>query len=168
MNKDNLIEFAKDQCEIFPEDSAMGWYLRETLKTLQAGPYKDAVEWSITDPKNTITKESTAYRRYRDLLEYFGDDSILEDDEEFKKWLERMKWHVRKANELHQKYECQKEQCEDVTGHWFVDERPEGDREIICSNCEQPIFRYHKLDFDYRPNYCPNCGAKMREESEEA
>lgn len=50
------------------------------------------------------------------------------------------------------------------TGHWFVDERPESDREIICSNCEQPIFKYHKLGFDYRPNYCPNCGAKMGEE----
>ena len=52
------------------------------------------------------------------------------------------------------------------TGHWFIDERPESDREIICSNCEQPIFRYHKLDFDYRPNYCPNCGAKMVEPQE--
>ena len=50
------------------------------------------------------------------------------------------------------------------TGHWFIDERPESDREIICSNCEQPIFKYHKLDFDYRPNYCPNCGARMESE----
>ena len=46
-------------------------------------------------------------------------------------------------------------------GQWFVDERPESNREIICSNCEKPVFRYHKIDFDYRPNYCPNCGAKM-------
>lgn len=46
-------------------------------------------------------------------------------------------------------------------GHWYIDERPESDREIICSNCEQPVFKYHKLDFDYRPKYCPNCGAKM-------
>ena len=51
-------------------------------------------------------------------------------------------------------------------GYWFVDERPEGDREIICSNCEQPIFRYHKLDFDYRPNYCPNCGTEMKMKTE--
>ena len=51
-------------------------------------------------------------------------------------------------------------------GHWFIDERPESDRETICSNCEQPIFKFHKLDFDYRPHFCPNCGAKM-EESEE-
>jgi hypothetical protein len=51
---------------------------------------------------------------------------------------------------------------ESKTGHWIIDERPESNREIICSNCEQPIFKYHKMDFDYRPNYCPNCGAKMR------
>lgn len=48
------------------------------------------------------------------------------------------------------------------TGHWFVDERPESNREVICSNCEQPVFKYHKLDFDYRPKFCPNCGAYMR------
>ena len=49
-------------------------------------------------------------------------------------------------------------------GHWFVDERPESNREVICSNCEQTVFKYHKLDFDYRPKYCPNCGAKMVDE----
>jgi hypothetical protein len=35
MNKDNLIEFAKEQCKIFPEDSYMGEYLRETIKILE-------------------------------------------------------------------------------------------------------------------------------------
>ena len=32
---EELIEFAKDQCEIFPEDSHMGKYLRETVKILE-------------------------------------------------------------------------------------------------------------------------------------
>lgn len=50
------------------------------------------------------------------------------------------------------------------TGRWFLDERPESDRKVVCSNCNQPIFKYHKLDFDYRPKYCPNCGAKMEAE----
>lgn len=50
------------------------------------------------------------------------------------------------------------------TGHWFIDERPESDRELVCSNCDQPIFKYHKLEFDYRPKYCPNCGANMKSE----
>lgn len=37
MNTTNneLIEFAKDQCEIFPEDSYMGKYLRETIKDVE-------------------------------------------------------------------------------------------------------------------------------------
>jgi len=43
MNKDKLIEFAKEQCEIFPEDSYMGKYLRETIKILQAEPCEDAI-----------------------------------------------------------------------------------------------------------------------------
>ena len=43
MDKDNLIEFAKEQCEIFPENSAMGWYLRETIKMLQAEQCEDAI-----------------------------------------------------------------------------------------------------------------------------
>ena len=53
------------------------------------------------------------------------------------------------------------EQPQQKTGHWYIDERPESNRETICSSCEQPIFKYHKVDFDYRPKYCPNCGAKM-------
>ena len=46
-------------------------------------------------------------------------------------------------------------------GHWFIDERPESNKEIVCSNCDQPIFKYHKLNFDYRPKYCPDCGCRM-------
>lgn len=53
----------------------------------------------------------------------------------------------------------------DKSGYWYIDERPESDREVMCSNCEQPIFRYHKLNFDYRPKFCPNCGAKMVEDT---
>ena len=53
------------------------------------------------------------------------------------------------------------------TGQWFIDERTESDREVVCSNCDQPIFKYHKLDFDYRPKYCPNCGARMAESEDE-
>ncbi|MCR5312166.1 MAG: hypothetical protein K6E54_00690 [Bacteroidaceae bacterium] len=47
------------------------------------------------------------------------------------------------------------------TGYWYKNER----KETICSNCEKPIFAFRKLDFDYRPTYCPNCGARMSLES---
>ena len=43
MDKNKLIKFAKEQCEIFPEDSYMGEYLRETIKILQAEPCEDAI-----------------------------------------------------------------------------------------------------------------------------
>lgn len=47
-----------------------------------------------------------------------------------------------------------------VHGYWFIDERPESDRKVTCSVCEEPVFRY--LDtIDWRPKYCPHCGAKM-------
>lgn len=42
------------------------------------------------------------------------------------------------------------------TGHWHIINRG-----LICSNCDKSIFKYHKLNFDYKPKYCPNCGAKM-------
>ena len=49
-----------------------------------------------------------------------------------------------------------------VHGYWFVDERSESDREVICSVCEEPVFRYYN-HIDWRPKYCPHCGAKMDE-----
>ena len=58
--------------------------------------------------------EDVAKERYEDLCEYFGDmKDILKSREEFKKWLERIKWHIRKAEELYEKYEYPKESCED-------------------------------------------------------
>ena len=54
-----------------------------------------------------LEQQSIAEERYQDLVEYFGDKDvakcILEDREEFKKWLERIKWHVQKADELARK-----------------------------------------------------------------
>jgi hypothetical protein len=76
MNKDNLIEFAKEQYEIFPEDSYMGEYLRETLKMLQAEPCEDAVsrsqaleelEESAKHHAND-SREEVLLRRDRDII----------------------------------------------------------------------------------------------------
>ena len=58
---------------------------------------------------NALEQQSIAEERYQDLIEYFGDENVakcvLEDREEFKKWLERIKWHVQKADELARKLE---------------------------------------------------------------
>lgn len=50
------------------------------------------------------TKNDIAQERYQDLIEYFGDEkvakTILESKKEFKAWLERLRWNVKRADEL--------------------------------------------------------------------
>ena len=54
-----------------------------------------------------------AQERYEDLCEYFGDaKDILKSRKDFKAWLERIKWHIHKAEELYEKYEHKQEPCE--------------------------------------------------------
>lgn len=44
--------------------------------------------------------------RYEDLCDYFGDaKDILNSRDDFKAWLDRVKWHIRMAEELYKKYE---------------------------------------------------------------
>jgi hypothetical protein len=72
MNKDNLIEFAKEQCEIFPEDSYMGEYLRETIKMLQTEPCKDVISrkavLNTLDNIDKVLDEDRTVENYKDLL----------------------------------------------------------------------------------------------------
>lgn len=46
-------------------------------------------------------KTDIALDRYRDLQDYFGDEAvaktILENQTEFKAWLERLKWNIKKV-----------------------------------------------------------------------
>lgn len=45
--------------------------------------------------------EDMAKERYEDLCEYFGKaKDILKNREDFKAWLGRVRWHIRKAEEL--------------------------------------------------------------------
>ena len=50
-------------------------------------------------PKNDLAQE-----RYQDLMEHFGDEkvakAILESRKEFKAWLERLRWNVKRVDEL--------------------------------------------------------------------
>ena len=49
-------------------------------------------------------EEAIAQERYEDLCEYFGESKdILKNRDDFKEWLDRVKWHIRKAEELYEK-----------------------------------------------------------------
>lgn len=69
MNTTNneLIEFAKDQCEIFPEDSYMGKYLRETIKMLE--------ERTLVESSNDVMWNSVLLLN-RLKTEYCSDDKV--------------------------------------------------------------------------------------------
>lgn len=73
---DGLIEFAKKQCVIFPDDSEMGKYLRETLRILQESPCEDAVSrkkleklkrWRFSYDTNTTIPKSDLFVRLTDI-----------------------------------------------------------------------------------------------------
>lgn len=85
---EDLIEFAKEQCKIFPEDSYMGKYLREILKTLgeKADPVKAEMEKhtdrQIYDGCILLMQKMVDY--FEEYLEYLGYDlDKLDEDERF-------------------------------------------------------------------------------------
>ena len=71
-----------------------GWQGNEELTTA----YHMAIK--------ALEQDSIAQERYEDLCEYFGgSEAILKSRDDFKAWLDRVKWHVCKAEELYEKYE---------------------------------------------------------------
>lgn len=78
--------------------------------TFSSGIEKDCVLYvPLRDVNNHLKSlpseaylQTIATERYEDLCEYFGDREsiILTDQKEFKKWLERVRWHVKKVDEL--------------------------------------------------------------------
>jgi hypothetical protein len=116
MTLDEAIKHAEDvAAKCFAERSARNHSgkcgfehleLAAWLRELKA--YKEQDHCENTDPKNRIARE-----RYEDLVGYFGgDETILESREEFQKWLGRIKWHIKKCDELAR--EKEPEPCEDA------------------------------------------------------
>lgn len=48
-----------------------------------------------------------------------------------------------------------------VDGQWLYTGDIFNEGKLVCSNCG------HKIDMADKSNFCPNCGATMRKESEE-
>jgi hypothetical protein len=87
MNTTNneLIKFAKDQCEIFSEDSYMGKYLRETIKMLEDDltllkKIKQTREEIDTDVRTTVKH----FTNTDAVIDYVLDsiDELIEEEEE--------------------------------------------------------------------------------------
>lgn len=126
--------------------------------------------------------QTIATERYKDLCEYFGDreDPILTDRREFKRWLDRVRWHVKKVDELTKRsedewcteckeYDNEKHYCPRFrkvirrTVQEIEEERKKGkwlltDTMYACNKC-------HSVFYETSP-FCPNCGADMRGEKD--
>lgn len=76
-----LIEFAKDQCEIFPEDSTMGLFLRDVIKTSEIKVIPlDKVKKAIAQ---IIDEKDFAYAdfdRYKEEVLCVEPDELPDDD----------------------------------------------------------------------------------------
>ena len=73
---EELIEFAKDQCEIFPEDSHMGKYLRETVKILED-------ELTLSKKIKLIESEKTRKRLVFNSISNFARANVVKIDFDF-------------------------------------------------------------------------------------
>lgn len=73
----------------------------EHCKKCLAGNSQFELDKEFVEP---TTKNNLAQERYQDLIEYFDDEKvakiILENRGQFKAWLERLRWHVKRADEL--------------------------------------------------------------------
>ena len=76
----------------------------EDETTLDGNEMRDLVEFLSTLEQEPTTKNDLAQERYQDLIEHFGDEkvakTILESRKEFKAWLERLRWNVKRVDEL--------------------------------------------------------------------
>lgn len=92
--------------------------------------------WAVKEVEDALSQEpcdDIAQERYKDLCEYFGGaKDILKSREDFKAWLGRIKWHIRKAEELYEKYENKQEPCTDAVS-----------RQAVLDRIRESIETYH-------------------------
>ena len=66
--------------------------------------YTEALDMAIKSMEQEPCEDRLAIERYQDLVDFFCDKyiakEVLEDRENFKKWLDRIKQHIYKADEL--------------------------------------------------------------------
>lgn len=140
--------------------------------------------------------QTIATERYEDLCEYFGgrEDPILTDRREFKRWLDRVRWHVKKVDELARRSED--EWCTDCPAYDHEEHNcPRYNRVIRetveeIRNMEKPerkkgtwlqIIETNEFGEPYQagvycsrcghqtvyePNFCPNCGSYNGDKNE--
>ena len=89
--------------------------LTEIKESLGIG---DSPKSVINAAIQVLEERTIAEERYQDLQDYFSDPkiakAILGDKEEFKAWLDRLRWHTKKVDELARKLQDLEERKEGI------------------------------------------------------
>lgn len=160
MDKDKMIEFAKQQCEIYPEDSFMGEYLRKTIKILQEEPCEE-LDFVQPHKKVSVNLKSCEDAISRQAVLDVVENSCLDlgdyEDTEAFCYMIRSLLPVTPTRKK---------------GKWIDTKEISTNRkgqivhEVICSECNG-ISYFRGMDGKYiGANLCPNCGAEMESEEE--
>ena len=98
--KENRNEHYREACKL-------AYVALDRMEGLEQEENPDTYSKLFGTAKNDLAQE-----RYQDLIEYFSDEkvakTILESRKEFKAWLERLKWNVKRADELARELEQMK------------------------------------------------------------
>ena len=102
-----LVERLREQAELLRGKHYITTYLDEAADTIE--------QLAAKVRKENKTEEAIALERYEDLCIFFHNDKdVLNNRKEFIDWLERMKWHVKKADELFRENEAYQKAFEDI------------------------------------------------------
>lgn len=101
------VERLREQAELLRGKHYITTYLDEAADTIE--------QLAAKVRKENKTEEAIALERYEDLCIFFHNDKdVLNNRKEFIDWLERMKWHVKMADELFRENEAYQKAFEDI------------------------------------------------------
>ena len=134
--------------------------------------------------------QTIATKRYEDLCEYFGNQEypILTDRREFKRWLDRVRWHVKKVDELTKRsedewcteckeYDNEKHCCprfnhviretvkeiraERKSVIYYADGYSDGCMMYDTAECPSCGYMFDEDDSVWGEPFCPHCGQEL-------
>lgn len=88
------------------------------------------------------------------LRERLGDnfDVVTASEKDFGDWIDRLRWHVKKCDELGNKF---------IRENAVIYEGMDESDGILCPLCRYEVARNDDYS-ETRPKHCPGCGCKLK------
>ena len=88
------------------------------------------------------------------LQEKMGDVfyELTTSEKTFGDWIDRLRWHVKRCNELGNKF---------IRENQVVYEGQDESDSILCPYCKEDVARNDDYE-EMKPKHCPECGCKLK------